>query len=54
MPIRIGGVMSEVTASAILAIEAPEESEPGRGWVVATILALPMWAGIIALLATFF
>lgn len=46
--------MSDVTARAILALEAPEESEPGRGWVVATILALPMWAGIFALLAAFF
>jgi hypothetical protein len=55
MPIRIGGVMSEVTASAILpAADARPEEDPGRAWINATVIALPMWGGFMALLAAFF
>ncbi|WP_198376475.1 hypothetical protein [Neoroseomonas rubea] len=47
--------MSEVTANAILpADEAPSEDDPGRAWVNATMIALPLWAAIIALLAAYF
>lgn len=55
MPIRIGGVMSEVTVSAILpAADARPEEDPGRAWINATVIALPMWGGFMALLAAFF
>lgn len=47
--------MSEVTANAILpAVEAQPEEDPGRAWVNATMIALPIWALIIALLAAYF
>ncbi|MBP0466131.1 hypothetical protein J5Y09_19550 [Roseomonas sp. PWR1] len=47
--------MSEVTANAILpADEARHEEDPGRAWVNATVIALPMWGGFMALLAAFF
>jgi hypothetical protein len=55
MQVRIGGVMSEVTANAILpAAEAPVGDDPGRAWVNATVIALPMWGGFMALLAAYF
>lgn len=47
--------MSEVTTRAILpAVEAQPEDDPGRAWTNATMIALPLWAAIIALLAAFF
>ncbi len=47
--------MSEVTANAILPDdEARPEENPGRALVIATMIALPLWVGIIALLMAFF